>query len=425
VTKAAITRSLTGNFNEFYLLLLGSICGILIVAYQYARNEIAVNPAGAIILLIAGFGVLFCVRRKCDPVGYKLALLGVMFITLAYLAWPNRSEWPGWHDQSYYVRMTSELSQGYLTANSFRYGFGYPILAVPFYFMVGNDALFVPNVVAFAGTVYFAYLIFRSLTTDLVAKIAVLFMMFATTLPFHHVIWWGHGVTIFCLILLTYVALGQLTTKKLLLAGAVTGYAFFTRYLDVIVFLPIVIYVFKRSKTKGVALTLLGAAPFLLLTIVAHWLVFGDPFMTPYRTDAGSMLSSFWLASIPSNFFLTFLYFPKNLAEGMVGLGMPKVTVLIESFYLIVAPLGAYLLHKVSDRKGIVLAMIASAVVCVLYSSAYYQFHGGTFGFYPSDFRYILLAYPYLVLFSVVGLFSLLDIGRDGKQATKDEKRHE
>lgn len=419
----AIISTKIWKSNEFYLLFLGSLCCVAIGICRYALGETGINLIGLVALVILGFCLHFYLRKKCDRTGYRLALIGAMFIILAYLAWPNRLEWPSWHDQGYYLEMMAELSKGYLTASSFRYGIGYPILAVPFYFMIGNDALFIPNLVAFAGTIYLAYLIFRSLTTELVAKVSTLLVMFATTLPYHYVIWWNHGITILCLMILTYIAINPLSNKKLLLAGMVTGYAFFTRYLDVLVFLPILLYIFKRSKTKGTVLTIFGAAPFICLTTLAHWLVFGDSFMTPYRTGVGTTLDVFSIGNVPINIFLTFLYFPKNMAESTVGLGMPKVTVLVGVFYLIFAPLGAYLLHKTTVKKEVVITMVASAIICILYSSAYYQFHSGTFGFFPSDFRYLLLAYPYLVLFSVVGLFSMLDMDKYERQGKKDENR--
>jgi hypothetical protein len=317
--------------------------------------------------------------------------------------------------------MTKQLSQGYLSAEAFRYGIGYPILAVPFYYLIGQDALFIPNLVAFIGTVYLFYLFFRSITDDLLAKVSILFLMFATTLPYHHVIWWGHGIVIFGLALLSYLAIKPMTTKKLLLAGAVVGYVFFTRYVEAALYLPILAYMLSRErKPREPVLMVIGAIPFILLTFVAQWLVFGDALYSPYRTGFGTVLNYFHLGEIPYNFFLTFLYFPADIARGMEGLGTPKMTVLIGAFYLIFAPLGSVLLYRSSQKKGLILGMIASVLLIVLYSSSYWQFHSGTFGQFPNDFRYLLPSYPYMVLFSLVGLFSFLRMRQSEEKKEKD-----
>jgi hypothetical protein len=265
--------------------------------------------------------------------------------------------------------------------------------------------------VAFIGTIYLFYLFFRSITNDLVAKVSILLLMFATTLAYHHVIWWAHGIVIFGFALLSYLALKPVTTKKLLLAGAVVGYAFFTRYIEAALYLPILVYILSKGrKPREPALMMIGAIPFIILTFAAQWLVFGDALYSPYRTGFGNVLNYFRLTELPYNFFLTFVYFPADIARGMVGLGAPKMTVLIGAFYLVFAPLGSVLLYRRSKKKGLILGMIASVLLVILYSSSYWQFHSGIFGQFPNDFRYLLLGYPYMVFFSVIGLFSFLRI---------------
>jgi hypothetical protein len=230
-TKRRDFIALFGDLKDLYLLVLGVGIGVAVLVFQYGRNELTVNPFVAVLLLTVGFAAFFYLKRHSDPIGFRFAFIAAVFLILAYLTWPTRPDWPGWYDQSYYLAMTKQLSQGYLTAQAFRYGLGYPILAVPFYYLIGNDALFIPNLVAFIGSIYFFYLFFRSATSDLVAKVSILFLMFATTLPYHHVIWWGHGIVIFGLAVLSYLAVKPVTSSKLVIAGAITGYAFFTRYI--------------------------------------------------------------------------------------------------------------------------------------------------------------------------------------------------
>jgi len=59
-----------------------------------------------------------------------------------------------------------------------------------------------------------------------------------------------------------------------------------------------------------------------------------------------------------------------------------------------------------------VLVLATTIVTTILYSSSYFQFHSGTFGQFPADFRFLLPAYPFLVMFSVVGLIALLKMNR-------------
>jgi hypothetical protein len=410
--------------QDCYLLVLGVICAAIILVFQYVRNQLQFNPLAAAVLLPLGFGLFIYARRKCDPIGFRFAFIGAMFLILAYLSWPNRPDWPTWYDQSHYLSMTAELSRGYLSYESFRYGIGYPILAVPFYYLIGKDALFIPSLLAFLGTIYLGYLFFRSLTSDLIAKISLLLLMFATTLAYHSVIWWGHAIVVFCLVAISYVSLKPLTNGRSILIGALMGYAFFTRYIDVVVFLPLLAYAFRKPRMKQLGLLVLGVVPFVAAAMIAQAAVFGSPFITPYRTQAGSVLSYFEGPAMTFyNFVLTFIYFPGDISVQMIG--MEKMTVLIGMFYLIFAPLGAYLLYRNSERKGLVAAIIASAVITVLYSSSYYQFHSGTFGTFPTDFRYLLLAYPFMVLFATFGLSSFLKIDQKQKEGVvnhADEK---
>jgi len=421
-----ILRKFTEIYDsgEIYLLLLGSICGVLIVAFQCCRTEFQLDFIRIVPLLLIGLSLFFSLKRKCVPAGFRLAFIGVMYIILAYLAWPTRLDWVEWHDQAHYLRMVNELSHGYLTSDSFRYGLGYPILSVPFYFLMGKDALFIPNLAAFAGTLYFSYLLFCSLTNELKAKVSLLFIIFATTLPYHHVIWWSHGIAIFCLVFLFYLALNPLTDTRLLLAGLVIGYAFFTRYIEIMIFLPIILYILWRTKLRGLALMTVGVMPFIAVTFTAQRLVFGDWFMTPYEIRFGLPTKIFWLERIPRNFFLTFLYFPKDLAMDING--MLKVTVLISAFYVIFAPMGAYLLYRSSkDKKGLTIAMITSVISCILYATSYYQFDSGTFGQFPADFRYLLLSYPYVVFFSIIGLLTFIKTSTESKSQVQKNRAYE
>jgi hypothetical protein len=423
--KMTDIASKLGDSEDRYLLLLGSLGGILIIAIQLYLNEFQPDPLKTVmiaLLLVIGLGILVFLRKRTDQVGLKLAYLGAVYIILAYLSWPTRFDWLTWHDQGHYLVMVQELSQGYLTPYGFRMGLGYPLITVPFYLLIGEDGLFIPNLLAFAGTLYFSYLLFKSLADDLIAKISVLFIIFATTLPYHHVIWWNHGPVIFLLIALSYMALKKSTDGKLLLAGAIVGLAFFTRYLDVVVFLPILALIIWRSessKLKGALLAFVAALPFIVVPFIVQWAVFGDPLMSPYKYSFNDPLRLFWFENIPSNFLLTFVYFPEKLSIAM--LGMQKETVLISAFYVIFAPLGAYLFYRFSNKKGLIGAMIASAVICILYSSAFWQFHSGTFGPFPTDFRYLLLAYPYMVFFSIIGLFSFLKIRQFKKETHNGE----
>ncbi len=420
---------LTNVFADFdsqdgYLLLIGCITGTVILAFQYARNQLQLLPA-SLLLLVIGFGSFVYLRRKSDPIGFRFAFIGAVFLILAYLSWPNRQDWPIWHDQNLYLRMTYELSRGFLSPEVFRVGIGYPILAVPFYYLIGNDALFIPNLVAFLGSTYFAYLFFKSLTNDLIAKVSVLLLMFATTLAYHNVIWWGHGIVVFCLVAISYISLKPLTDWKAFLIGTMIGYVFFTRYTDAVVFLPLLVYSFRKPKIKKLALLAGGLIPFVALTLIAQAIVFGSPFMTPYMLGrTGSGLSYFEGPVMTIyNFILTFIYFPSDISIGMVGVEMEKMTVLIGMFYLIFAPLGAYLLYRKSEKKGLVIAIIASALITVLYSSSYYQFHSGTFGTFPTDFRYLLVGYPYMVLFATFALFSFLKIDGEAKKNKVDNTK--
>jgi len=405
------------NRTEFYLVGISVVCAFLIFFFQQCAGTLNYFIFGGLILSLIGVALFFFVSNHCEKNARRLALLGSLFLIVAYLAWPNRAYWLNWHDQSYYYNMMYELANGYLTQETFRYGIGYPILAVPFYFLIGADALFIPNLMAFAGTIYLSYGIFRSLSDDLSSKVAILLLVFATTFPYHHIIWWSHGIVIFSFTLICYLALErELSNKSLLLIGFLTGYSFFTRYVEIIIFIPMVVYLIWRKKLKGLTLVTLGAIPPILATFLAHWLIFGNPLMTPYRTELGFSQSLFLLEKIPYNTFLTFLYYPPEIALNDPAVSILKFPVLIWAFFFVFAPLGLYFVlkkHSTMGQRGYIMAAAFSVILCVLYSSAYWQFHSGVFGQYPADFRYLLLAFPFLAFFSAVGLLSYIRLGQE------------
>lgn len=400
------------NRTMFYLVGISAVCVFLIILFQQYSRTSSYSLIGGLALSFFGIALFFFVSKYCEKNTYRLALLGSLYLIVAYLAWPNRGYWLDWHDQSFYYKMMHELSNGYLTLENFRYGIGYPILAVPFYFLIGKDALFIPNLVAFAGTIYLSHIIFRFLSDDLSSKIAILLLIFATTFPYHHVIWWSHGIVIFCFMLICYIVLkNELSNKDLLLIGFVTGYSFFTRYVEVIVFIPMIAFLIWRKRFKGLTLVTFGAIPPILMTFLAHWLIFGNPFMTPYKIEFGFSQSYFLPERIPYNTFLTFLYYPPEMALNDPAVAILKFPVLIWAFFFVFAPLGMYLLfkkHSAKEQRGYIIATVFSVILCVLYSSAYWQFHSGAFGQYPADFRYLLLAFPFLAFFSAVGLLSYI-----------------
>lgn len=393
-----------------YVALTSILSAVAIASFQLQRGELELNPLKIMLLMFVSIALFLTLKKRCDREAFKFAFLVTVYAIVAYLAWPTRP-WIDWYDQSYYLRMTRELSQGYLSSGSYRYGIGYPLLAAPFYNILGNDSLFIPNLVALAGTIYFSYLLFRSITNNVVAKIAVLLLIFATTLASHYIIWWGHGIVIFSLMLVSYLAIKPLSQRNLFIIGFLIGYSFFTRYFDIIVFLPIVFYVIWRARVKGLILMVAGVLPMITATFYSHLVVFGDLLMTPYSKLALiNVYGTPWFVPelIPYHSFLTFLYFPADLAHSTFGLGTLKMPVLIGTFYFIFAPVGAFALWKDRSKRNFLLAMITSTLFCIIYSTSYFQFHSGTFGPFPADFRYLLPAYPYLVLLSVIGLLSFI-----------------
>lgn len=400
------------NRTKFYLATISVVCAFFIILFQLFSGAFSYFLFGGLALSFVGTAFFLFVSKYCEKNALRLALLGSLYLIVAYLAWPNRAYWLSWHDQGYYYNMMRELASGYLTQETFRYGIGYPILAVPFYFLIGKDALFIPNLIAFAGTIYLSYGIFRSLSDDLSSKVAILLLVFATTFPYHHIIWWSHGIVIFSFMLICYLALRtELSNRSLLLIGFVTGYSFFTRYFEVIVFIPIIAYLIWQKKLKGLTLVTLGAIPPILATFLSHWLIFGNPLMTPYRIELGFSQSVFLLDKIPSNTFFTFLYYPPEMALNDPAVTILKFPVLTWAFFFVFAPLGLYFVlkkHSAKEQRGYIISAALSVILCILYSSAYWQFHSGAFGQYPADFRYLLLAFPFLVFFSTLGLLSYI-----------------
>ena len=406
--------------TDFYLIFIGGLSAILTASFQAYQTILSFRFFGGLLLGLFGIVLFFLLGKYCESTSRRLILLGSFYLIIAYLAWPNRTFWLDWHDQGYYFRMLSEMANGFLTAENFRYGIGYPILAIPFYPLIGEDALFIPNLIAFVGTIYLSFNIFRSLSDDLTAKLATLLLIFGTTFTYHHIIWWSHGIVIFCFLLTANISLKKkIDNKALLLVGFVVGYSFFTRYVEVIIFLPLIVFIIWRKKLKALALIAIGAAPMIFATFFAHWIVFGNPLMTPYGVEFGQA-QYFLIENIPQNIFFTFFYYPANMALGDPAVGILKFPVLIWAFFFIFAPLGMYrALKNQSEKlqKGFIIAAVFSIILCVFYSSAYFQFHSGSFGPYPADFRYILPSFPFLAFFSTIGLLSYIRLKDKNKKS--------
>ena len=110
-----------------------------------------------------------------DAIGLSIATI-IWYVVSTYLndSTPSLSShgnagWLNWWDQGWYLKTTSDLAHGQLKPSA--YWYGYPILGVPFYWLLPRHPYFIPNlamVVAMAGVFYAACRLYVSRLESLV-----------------------------------------------------------------------------------------------------------------------------------------------------------------------------------------------------------------------------------------------------------------
>jgi hypothetical protein len=319
-----------------------------------------------------------------DPLVWILGALAVALFTYIYVIDPGRPGeftpvgWFGFADQGQYLQMTRELSEWGLGEDSFRYGLGYPILAVPFLWIgLDYDPFAIINGIAFVFTIVGTYTVGVRLQGRLLGGIAALGLLFATPLVSFTVQPWNSTVSLIALVLVLLIAtsprIGLLPAVGL---GVAVGMAFAARYVDVVFVgaVALAAVTARRREWHGRDIFIAAGVGLAIIAVVlvAHQIVLGSAFTTPYEshvrgetTGSDQDLSAYRLSAIPES---TFGMFVSPFLLGQRYGGEPMLQ---GAFWFLLAIPGVFVAWRrlVTQRAVLVTSVVASVISVLLYAS--------------------------------------------------------
>jgi hypothetical protein len=360
---------------------------------------------------------------------YVVALLAIVayFIGyLSYVATPGNLEdyfmgWFGWHDQGMYLKSAEAIAQGNLSAATYVYPLGYPLLAVPFLKWLPRHPFLIPNLFFAVGIVLAFYASCRRLVTKIESAGLSLFLIvlsaftYTAALP-GGLIWsnalivpWNLIPVFFGAYLTIWLLIFNVADfRKLAIVSLAIAFAFFCRPPDIL-FLGI-LYLAGLKDLKSLKAKLQGAAilavpcSLVLATILfTKWRIFHS-LLSPYDiTHAGI---GFSLHDLPFKFYLVFI-------DGSPIYGYKELMLLRQMPWLLLIIPGIVLLARFTNAKSWFL-MGAIAMCLIFYISFNAQAPSNTFNYH--GYRYFMWIFPYLGLCAYLTLTRAW--ARLGKQRT-------
>lgn len=306
-----------------------------------------------------------------------------------------------WYDQSRYLLMAKELSQ--LKLINYDYGLGYPILAVPFVFLLPKDPFLIPNFIIWLVCLTLFFKICQKIFNDSVYPvICSLFYIFGSNLIQYVAIPWNSTVVLLANMIIAYLGvIGKRNFKNSLIVCLLLIWIFSARYVDLVFsgifsllyFWPIIEKRNYRHLLTAFIILCLGVS-FILFT---HELKFGSYFKTPYAHHmdpegkiSDQDLSKYQLKYIPSDLkgilFGTkeFSYFPSLLGA---------------SFYFVFIPFGILIGFFNKHKRFIFLSSVAMTLAMLFYASFP---HFSLAGLKVGAIHYIKAWLPFMVIYFIL-----------------------
>jgi hypothetical protein len=161
------------------------------VAVSSLNGEFLENPIKRWSALSARVRSFFPLSRVCESEGKRFSVaydtIVVVLVTLAWYVFsyqrhPARPHagWPGWFswaDQGRYLDVATSLAHGLLTADTYVYPLGYPLLGALFVRFLPSHPFFIPNVLCTLGSVLCFYWACRKVVTKIEALFLAGFLM--------------------------------------------------------------------------------------------------------------------------------------------------------------------------------------------------------------------------------------------------------
>jgi 4-amino-4-deoxy-L-arabinose transferase-like glycosyltransferase len=342
------------------------------------------------------------ITMRRDPVLLALLVLAAAYFVLYYFTDPAKpgsvfpQGWFGFYDQGQYLREAHTLASLKLSQlhTTYSYGFGYPLVAVPFIWLgFDRDPFVFFNLAAFVFAIYAVYKTAKWLVSPFAGFLAGFGLLFATPLIHYADQPWNSTV---CLVVMSAILLA-LTVKKVnkwhfLLLGILLGWAFAARYVDVIWLGVLALASLYRGSFKTLArqsvFMVIGLAMLVAPVMYSQYKIFGSPLRTPYVNHIGlggaggsdQGLAAYNVTRIPKAALALFV------SPVLAGSKDNDRGLLIDMFWVLAAVPGAFVLFRGTNRK---LFLSCFVVFGLLASLFYLSFRAST----PGSLKYGELHY--------------------------------
>lgn len=338
-------------------------------------------------------------------------------------------------DEVRYLEMAHAIADGNLNTTTWNGALGYPILLIPF--LSSIHAFLIPDLLLFVGTTYFTFRLATKLTNQKsLGYIVVIALIFFTGFLYYSVEPQKQHINEFAFMLVALILFDEPRKIKkinILIIGITLGWVFWSNYVDLIYFIPIVaIFILHRPFKAKVWLFPSLILIFSLFALQDH--VFGNPFQigTIYQT---SFVNAFSDKTTPTNQNLDpgegimslkptiitkraycMLFNPhyclptpsgnSQIDESNASVVVGKRAIIFGStWFFIFAPYGFLrLLQKFAGyEKRFLISILVCFIVGAGFWTSIYIWHGGGGSFW----RYHMVWYPIITIFSVYGGFDI------------------
>jgi len=330
----------------------------------------------------------------------------------------------GQPDQYYYLRTAQVFSHWKFPFGSaeYRYGLGYPILAVPFIWLGAHGDPFAPvDALAFGLTLALTFVLATHLSPFPARRATIAFGMAGTVVvalaspalsiastPFNTNV----VVPLGLLVLVIATSKHEVTVGRAVAMGVAVGWILATRYLDAIFLgLPVLALIVASPPAQRRRVVLgSGAALAVMVALVlgSQQYAFGDFMTTPYHFhDRGSgatndqSIHEYKPGNIPRHFVTEFV-----TAEDDNGVRQPRNPILYDFPLLALMPVGAYALWRRRMRaRGVWMTAVAGSVIGAAFYLSFVAGGGGDLKF--NNARYWAPWYPLWAILGVLGALTV------------------
>ncbi|MDB5170457.1 MAG: hypothetical protein JWO35_151 [Candidatus Saccharibacteria bacterium] len=370
---------------------------------------------------------------KKDPVLVMLLLSSAAYFFFYYLTDPARpagvfsfiglndkalyeAGWFGYYDQSQYLRLAQTLANFDFQRlhETYTYGIGYPLVAVPFLWLgIHSDPFVFFNFATFLFTVFAVYKAAKHFISPLAGWLAGFGLVFATPLINYVDIPWNSTICLLAMAVILLAATAKKVTRwHALVVGLLIGWSFAARYVDIFWLTILGVSALYRGAlkpwVKSAAFMVVGMGLFIVPVMYSHYKYFGSPLRTPYvnhlgiggvgSSDQGA--GAYNLSRVP-NASLGMLVSPRLAGSIDYDRGL-----LISMFWVIAAIPGAVILLRRNTGKLFWKVFIVTTSVAFIF---YLSFRAST----PDSIKYGTLHYfkifwPGMVILAVAFLDSII-----------------